>query len=186
MNWTKYSVVLCFIFTVSAFSQKRGTSSYFLKSAFFNLNGSYIFDKQSVNHRYNEYTLNLQVAGQIFKPLFIGVETYSIFTNGTHTVSNNYSIKGGFLRYEFLQKKDILFGSVSLLNGNYCTCGNSDPYKKSDIYYLGLEVGGNWYAFSNSFFVNITLTFNKILNDIPLKYNYNIYKLGIGYLIGKR
>lgn len=180
------SIVLCFLSTLTLFSQEKH-QNYFGKSLFTNISGTYIFDKQNIYHRYNEYTLNMQAGIQILKPIFIGFEALSIFTNGTSVISNNYFIKGGFIRYEVLHKKQgVLFFNTSLLNGDYCTCGNQDPYRYDNLYYLGLEIGGNVFFAQSSFYINTSLSINKILNNVPLKYNYNIYKIGIGYSFGKK
>lgn len=180
------SLILLFLLTKISFSQETN-QNYFGKNFFTNISGTYIFDKQNFYHRHNEYTLNIQAGVQIFKPIFFGVETFSIFTNGTSVNSSNYFLKGGFLRLEALQKKQgVLFFSTSLLNGDYCTCGNQDPYRYDNLYYLGIEIGVNIYITKSLFYVNMAFSINKILNDIPLKYNYNIYKVGIGYSFGKK
>lgn len=180
------SIFLCVFSTKASFSQET-KQNYFGKRFFTNVSGTYIFDKQNIYHRYNEYTLNVQASTQLMKSIFIGVETLSIFANGTSITPNNYFIKGGFLRYELMQKKKgIIFLSTSFLNGDYCTCGNLDPYQKNNIYYIGIEFGGNLYFAKSSFYINGALSIHKILNDIPLKYSYNIYKIGLGYSFGKK
>jgi hypothetical protein len=179
-------VMLFFLLSRVSFSQDE-RQNYFGKNFFTNISGTYISNKQSFYHLYSERTLNIQVGIQILKPIYIGVETLSVFTNGTNVKPNNYFIKGVFLRYNLLQKrKNILFLSTSILNGDYCTCGNLDPYRENNLYYLGIEIGLNTYIAKSLFYFNATFSVNKILNEIPLKYNYNIYKLGFGYSFGKR
>lgn len=182
----RVGLLLLFFLAKSSFSQEIN-HNYFGKKLFTNISGTYIFDKQNFYHRYNEYTMNIQAGVQLFKPFFLGIETFTIFTNGTSVNSNNYLIKGGFIRYELLHKKrGVLFFNTAFLNGDYCTCENQDPYRYDNLYYLGLEIGGNKYIAKSSFYMNITVSLNKILNDIPLKYNYNIYKVGMGYSFGKK
>ncbi len=106
-------------------------------------NNSY-FDKRIKHH---EFTLNVDAALNLNSRWYLGLSYKDIRTKGS-TISKykdkkeNYYIVGLFTQYDFLhQNKYRLFAHVSGNYGNYCTCGDEDPYKVEGLHYLGLGMG---------------------------------------------
>ena len=180
-----YLICIIIISFKTVFCQEK--NNYFGERLFVNINATHLRDKIGFYHKYDESSLNLQASMRILRSIYVGVDMYTIFTNGTSVPPRNYFIKGGFIRYEFIQKrKYLLFINMAMLTGDYCTCGNLDPYRKKGLSYLGIEFGGNIFFRNSSFYINTSLSLNRILNNIHLKYNYNLPKLGIGYSFGRK
>jgi len=151
---------------------------------------TYIWNSDSPFHSYREFTWNTNIAFSYFRKLWFGVQVLPILTRreyATAITKRNYTISGLFFQYNFIDS-DILkvYGETSINYGNYCTCGNDDPYRLEELFYLGIGAG---FQFPMKF-ISDKLSFEfaffnyVILNKIQFKYNYTQYILGINYTFG--
>lgn len=143
----------------------------------------------SSDYNYYEYTWNLNAAVSLSKRVFIGVQVMTIFTNGSRIENTNYSIVGLFGQFDFTPKKDYrLFLETSINLGNYCTCGDFDPYKKEKLSYWGWGGGVELPLrfLSSKLYLDLSFITYLILNDIENKYAYTQYIVGINYRFGKQ
>lgn len=145
---------------------------------------TYILHKNEFDpFRFHEFTWNKNVAVSLSKNIYLGFGYQNIFTRGS-VVSNfekklNFSTVGIFIQLDFMPKvKNRLFLETSWNYGNYCTCGNGDPYKKEALNYLGIG-GGYDHPIGKYLSLDLSFISYNILDKIDRKYAYTQYVLGI-------
>lgn len=166
----------------------RGTAQFFQlgKTIYTGFSASYIPFKEEYSPTYHEGTFTFQSSVSISKSLFLGVQVYEILTK-VQSKSTNYNLFGIKASYDFLpNKKHHLFIETSFNKGNYCTAGFGNPYKKSNLNYIGYGLEFDFNLAKSRFYLIGGLMFHTILNrEIENKSNFNIYKIGMNYRIGK-
>jgi len=141
------------------------------------------------NYNYFEYTWNLNAAVSISKRIFTGVQALTIFTNGSRVENNTYFIMGLFTQFNFIPKQKFrFFAELSINTGDYCTCGNLDPFRKKNLVYLGWGGGFDLPLkfLSKNLYLDLSFIAYLILNDIENKFGYTQYIVGINYRFGKQ
>ena len=141
---------------------------------------------------YHEFTWYNGFSVNINKSIYFGFQYLYIFTRGSTTIpnnpnnpKNNYHIFGVNLLYDvYPVYSDKLFIMASYSLGNYCTCGNFDPYKKEGLNYFGLGIGYDYPILKRLSF-RAGFTNYLILNKIEGKYSYTQYTLGLNLNLGK-
>jgi len=132
---------------------------------------------------YNSLSLNIN------KSIYIGIHYLMMFTKGSvlylDKPGETYGIYGLVLQYDFLPGfENRLFFESSINKGDYCTCGNDDPYRLSDLTYLGLGFGYDFPLYKRISF-RIGFTNYLILETVKEKYNFTQYVLGVNINLGK-
>ena len=158
-----------------------GTSLTFIPD--FNTNPSV------ADYNYFEYTWNLNVAVSLNKRFYTGVQALTIFTNGSRVENNTYFIMGLFGQFNFIPKNKFrFFAELSINTGDYCTCGNLDPFKQANLVYLGWGAGFDlpMKFLSKNLYLDLSLIAYLILNDIENKHGFTQYIIGINYRFGKQ
>ena len=141
------------------------------------------------NYNYFEYTWNLNAAVSISKRIFTGVQALTIFTNGSRVENNTYYIIGLFGQFNFIPKQKFrFFAELSINTGDYCTCGNFDPFRVEDLVYLGWGGGFDLPLkfITKNLYLDLSFISYLILNDIDDKHGFTQYIIGINYRFGKQ
>jgi hypothetical protein len=137
--------------------------------------------------KYHEWTWNKNIAVNLNAGTYLGLSHQSIFTRGSiereEGESQQYFLTGIFAQQDFLpRKRGRLFAELSFNIGNYCTCGGEavDPYEVEFLQYIGAGAGGDFRIWR---FISLDLSFvtYKILDDVPLKYAYTQYIVGLNF-----
>ena len=139
---------------------------------------------------YEEYTWNLNFAASISQRMNVGIQVLNIYANGSNIEKASYNIFGLFTQYDFFAKKrtkNTLFVELSINKGDYCTCDNLDPYRKSNLWYYGFGGGTEirLKKISEHIFLDISFYNYQIINKYKKKYNFTQYIIGLNYRFGK-
>lgn len=145
---------------------------------------TYIPNFKKDAYRYHEWTWSVNAAVNLSQRWRFGLNKLFLRSHGTRVSTDNFNLFGPFVQYDFIQKgKYRAHGETGFYWGNYCTCGNSDPYKQSGLHYLSFG-GGFEYAFYKNFSVELGLLIYKIIDRIEIyNYGYTQYILGINYYL---
>lgn len=178
--------VLPFLFLISIQGYSQGIK--------FGFNASYIIDDQvTFNSPLEGYHL-LQLHGNTQYYLTpshsLGLQYIHILTYGSsYKISEDkeqYYILGAFYQYDIIPKSNFeVFPEISLLYGNYCPCGKTDPYKVSGLVYFGYGLGVD-IPLGKGFSLDLGLHYYRPILNFPKKTDIHAagqYVLGIGYLI---
>ena len=135
----------------------------------------------------DEYTWNTNIGIRITKRLVVGLQVLNIYSSQIPLPKKHYVVYGLFSQFNFLKSKEKrLFAEISFNRGNYCTCGNNIPYKMDNLYYLGLGVGYDYQIKKiPNLYLDFSIVFHNILNNMKRKYGYNIYIIGLNYRFHK-
>ncbi len=165
---------------------------------------TYIWETNDlIPNTYQEFTWNKNIAVNLTNTLYGGISYQNLFTNGSivsaNQVKNRYYLAGVFVQYDFLPAKpNRLIAELSWNVGNYCTCGDGDPYEfvnannnanetlnnSNVLNYIG--VGGSYEIMLHQFLALELGFYNyNILGDVKEKYNYTQYIIGLNFDIGK-
>ena len=89
-----------------------------------------------------------------------------------------------FYQYDFLKNsKHELYPEVSLNYGNYCPCGNLDPYKKEGLVYFGYGMGFDVQLIKN-LYLDLGLHYYRPIRNVENEgniYAFGQYILGFSY-----
>jgi len=146
-------------------------------------------DPSLSQYNFFEYTWNLNAAVSISKRIYTGVQALTIFTNGSRVENNTYFIMGLFGQFNFIPKQKFrFFAELSINTGNYCTCGNLDPFRVENLVYFGWGGGFDlpMKFLSKNLYLDLSFVAYLILNDVENKYGFTQYILGINYRFGKQ
>jgi len=166
----------------------------FAKSLTLGTSYTYIWNRTELapNFRpitYREFIWNTNIALEVFPKWHLGFMYLHVNTiSEVNTIRRQqHNIFGLFSQYDLYTTEDNwrVFAEVQYAYGDFCTCGNLDPYREQDIHYLGLGLGGE-VPISKRWWLDLAAYSSLILNDIPSKYNFTQYVVGINYkLIAK-
>ncbi len=138
-------------------------------------------DNNDETNLYQEWTVLNSISTEVSKKLRVGVDYRTILTNDPILGKDNYFILGNFAQYNFLpQQRGRFFIEAAIRYGNYCTCGDTDPYKVNNLWYIGWGFGGSIFLLQN-LYLDLAFTSNIITNSIKDKYSFNHYTLGLEY-----
>ncbi len=182
------SIVLLLLFASNLIAQQKEYGNHFGKEFMFNVSGTYIYNTfpEWEGHNFHEITMSAQAGVSIFKSLMLGFQVMTIYTDGTYSEPNIYFIKGAFLHYDiFPKQRHSLLIQTSFSNGDYCTCGDFDSYRKANLNYLGTGIGFDSPIKKSQFYFTVSFNAHWILNEIEEDTNFNIYKIGVTYKFGK-
>lgn len=175
------SFILIFGIPGILFCQKNAKydSLAILKKASIGTSLTYIFDQ--LPPRYHEYTWSTNASFSITNRLFVGVNGLWLWTNSDVSGKNNYHIIGAFAQYRALQTKKVWwFPEMGFFNGNYCTCGSDEPYKKRNVNYFAIG-GGVGIKLFKQFSLDLAFINYKTIVKAPFNYNYTQYVIGLDY-----
>lgn len=138
-------------------------------------------DNNDETNLYQEWTIVNSISTEVSKKLRVGIDYRTILTNDPILGKDNYFMFGNFVQYNFLpQRKGRFFVEAAIRYGDYCTCGDTDPYKFNNLWYIGWGFGGSIFLFQN-LYLDIAFSSNIITNSIKEKYSFNHYTLGLEY-----
>jgi len=138
---------------------------------------------------FHESTLNINLGVQIHKNIRLGLTGMHIRTNSKYSEKEQQYILGGSVKYLFndLQDKTRFYLETGFYKGNYCTCLSDnrgdpiqEPYKREGLSYWGFG-GGVERKLSKHFQLDLGFYNFLILQNIPPKYNFTQYVIGIDY-----
>jgi hypothetical protein len=134
---------------------------------------------------HHELTLNVNLIYEMTPRFNLGLQYMDIRTRGSaYNFSedrNNFYIAGFFLQYDILPGKKVeLFPEVSINYGNYCPCGQLDPFEQAGIIYFGYGFGAD-IPLSKRLFLDTGLHYYRPTTNVR-QYN-SIYAYG-GYILG--
>ncbi len=186
-------IILIFI---SNFSFSQISSEYLFSRIEFGSSLTYIWEKQdmtSYEHRFNEYTWNLNSSISILERLDLGVQVLTIFTKDNYYQDlETYNIFGFFSDITLLKMNTgKIFGEISFNHGDYGTIGKGnifdDPYRVPNLNYLGIGFSLEILIYKRipNLYFELGAYNYVILNDIDFKYNYTQYIIGLNYIFGK-
>ncbi len=182
------SVFIFLFFTPTTFAQKNKQNKLTFNQLIIGANYTYIPDTETINGvdydtRYAENTFSANIAVDLSKHFRLGIDYKKIYTNGEQSGKNNYNLMGAFTQYKFAEgKKGFGFGELGFYKGNYCTCGNNVPYKKNSLSYLNWGGGYNFMLYRN-IRMDLAFTTAQVVSNIPQKYGYTQYIVGIDYVL---
>ncbi len=146
------------------------------------------FNDTDKSVRYVEKTLNLNMTYEIRSAHKLGIQYLNINTAGSSFTfskkKSKYFLVGILYQYDLLSKSKIdLFPELAINYGNYCTCGNKDPFQKNGIIYISYGFGIDFPIYKN-FYIDTGFHFYQPsfnLDDVSYSYAYTQYILGISY-----
>ncbi len=142
----------------------------------------------AVIDRFNEYTWNVNAAVSLNKRIYLGLQLLNVYTNGTMNSLEKYRVYGMFVQFNMLKQTEHRFFLESSINrGNYCTCGDGDPIRKDNLYYLGLGMGYDLplRKFLRGLYLDLSFINYLILSPVEDRYAYTQYVIGLNYRFGK-
>jgi len=192
--------LLCVFFSSNLTFSQNKIKDYFGKTFTFGVAFTRMADvnsdKQFGIHYYNENTLNLNVMMSLTKRFSFGVQVKPIFTkqyiNGVINKSV-YNFNGLFAQFDILNKNGFrIYVETSLNLSDYCSCKFNNPWN-DPIRKKGLSLWGGGGGLElnlnpkkgKSIYLELAFFNYVILQNIPYKYNYTQYILGLNYKIGK-
>lgn len=131
---------------------------------------------------FKEYTTSINVAFSPLRRLYFGFNYLNIRFKPTVQTDDRAHLAGLFVNYQIAQDSRLTFTpQVGFYLGNYCTCGDTtNPYVRSGLSYL--EVGAGFgYALTRALQFEFSFLVYNNLQDIPEKYSYTQYILGLNY-----
>jgi hypothetical protein len=146
---------------------------------------SYKLPNSSGTYNRWEYTWNTNLAIDISRRWRFGFQYLSIYAKKYASIKENFFITGSFLQYNFIPKnlkRYRIYVETSYNLGNYCTCGEEEPYKKDNLKYLGLGAGAD-FRITDWLHFDFAVANYDILNKILGKYNYTQYIFGFEFAL---
>lgn len=155
---------------------------------------TYIWENSSANsglpgtfpYLYQEYTWSLNLAYPLSKRWAVGLDNKLIWTESTFSARKNYRITGAQAQFNLTPSTpNRLFLYSGLYQGNYCTCGEGEPYRKDNLMYWGLGFGWN-VRLSNNIYLDLGFENFEMVSREPGKYNYTQYIIGLDFHLPPR
>ena len=184
-------ILFVLLFFLVALSVEAQQERYFAKNMIVGSSFTWIWKTSSdpaISYKFNEYTWNINTAVSMTRRLYLGLQLLNIYTQGSNQSLETFKIYGMFAQYNLLKQTDHrLFVETSLNRGNYCTCGDSEPYQKDNLYYWG--IGGGYdlplKKILPGLYVDIAFINYLIVSAVEDKYAYTQYVIGLNYRFGK-
>jgi hypothetical protein len=185
------SLLFCvFLLITNCFGQKiqqAKQKSYLKKTFIAGSSVTVIPDKEIINGinkntRFTETTWALNLQYDFSNHYRAGIDFKNIFTNGQLSGKNHYYMVGFINQWKFFHTKNTFtFLELAPYLGNYCTCGEDNPYKKTGLFYLNAGAGINIKLAEH---LRLDLAFHSasIINKQPGRYNFTQYIIGLDYL----
>lgn len=160
------------------------------KAFIFSTSLTYIPDVETINgvdvsdkFNYHEFTWATSALIKLSKYYRVGFDFKKIFTRARVRGNNNYFLFGLPNQFTFLhQPKFFLYATAGPYIGNYCTCGEDNPYKVKNLWYLNYGVGFNL-RINEKFRANLGFTNANILSKTPGRYNFTQYLVALEYQV---
>ncbi len=132
-----------------------------------------------------EYTWNINVSVALNERFRVGAQNMLIWAN-TDEAPVRANLLGAFGQFNLvpLRNRNRLFTEFDAAYGNYCACGESFPFQKNGLFYLGWGIGYNR-SLSDNLALEIGFNAYYILQDVPEKQTYTQYIIGLEYRIFK-
>lgn len=133
------------------------------------------------NYFFREFSYNNFILFPITKRLELGINTIAIRTNSQLSEPRNYFLYGGIARVNLIYRTYLETGYYK---GNYCSC-SFEPYKLNGLNYFALGAGVNL-KIAQNWNADLGFIIHQILNDVPDKFSYSIYRIGLNYVFQKK
>lgn len=150
---------------------------------------TYIWNQTSIAPSVNEtthqeFTWNTNIALEVLPKWHLGFQYMNIRSISERNANrqSQHQLFGLFNQYDFYTSQNgiRLFGEAQYKYGDYCTCGQLDPFVLEDLHYLGLG-GGVEVPLYKRLKLDLAFYNSVILNNVPLKYNFTQYVIGLNY-----
>lgn len=146
---------------------------------------TYIWDDSRTQPRrmYQEYTLSLNAAYTLLPRWAVGVNLMPIWTQNGAEGDQAYFLGGAFGQYDVFQTERMRFyAEAGLYGGNYCTCGDLDPYRIDFDWYRSLG-GGFTVDLTRRLHLDLGFVGYKLIRDLPGRYSMTQYIMGIEFVL---
>jgi hypothetical protein len=184
MNKPLFSLALALLIALPAFAQEADSSKGFRPFVRIGSSLTYIWNNEN-NGIHHEYTLNLNASLALSPRWSAGASVLRIWTRRDLSPKNQYVMAGLFGQYNItIDPKVRLYPETGIYRGNYCTCGDVDPYRSSNIWYWSMG-GGASFALRQNLHFEVGFVNYQILSRITDKYNYTQYIIGLEYHLGE-
>ncbi|GLR16555.1 hypothetical protein [Portibacter lacus] len=148
------------------------------------------FGTDNPSERYDELTLNVNSLYAINKRHNIGIQYLNIWTRGSsYSISDEkhtYYLAGLFYQFDILKESsNEWFPEVSINYGNYCPCGNFDPFERPSLIYIGYGMGFDYKIYKN-LYLDLGFHWYQPIAGVQKEdsaYSYTQYVLGVSYLL---
>ncbi|MDX1936423.1 MAG: hypothetical protein SFU21_04885 [Flavihumibacter sp.] len=183
-------IILLFLLITNCFAQQNKAikeKTFFNKTVVFGSSVTVIPDNESVNGiskdaRFTETTWALNLQYDVTNHYRAGIDVKNIFTAGQLSGKNHYYMVGLTNQWKFFHTKNTFtFLELAPYLGNYCTCGDDNPYKKNGLVFLNAGAGIN-IKLAERLRLDLAFHSASILNKQPGKYNFTQYIIGLDYL----
>lgn len=143
---------------------------------------TYIWDPEKSHFR--EYTWAANLAFSPIKRLYIGANLMNAWTTSDTSARQHFNLAGAFVQYHIGNQRNVyLTPEVGYYRGDYCTCGEGNPYRRKGINYLA--VGG---AIGARIYKGLELDLGFMVYQPLLprtgqgySYSYTQYVVGLNY-----
>lgn len=133
----------------------------------------------------DETTLNLNASLVVQPRWSIGVQFLHLWSRSELLGSDQHHLWGGYVQYDLLSERHMrVYPELGLHRGNFCTCGDLDPYRLPGIWYLSMG-GGMDIRLIGDLYLELGFYNYHLFTDAPRKYNYTQYVLGLTYVVGR-
>lgn len=138
-----------------------------------------------------EISYQFKAAISIAPWLYAGVSYHHIFHRNGFLQKQQYSLPGGFIRWQIFPKNTYqFFADIHYAQGDYCACDDAlQYYRQKNLFYLGLSFGSFIPIKKSRFALSPAFSFNSIRPNqlfAKSKGNFNLYHIGISYFFGKK
>lgn len=162
--------------------------SGFLQKVTLGASYTFIFDDLNTDDlfRYQEHTLNFNVAVSLGTHLDLGLAYLAISAGEKGTPNERYSLAGAFLQYDFLRNSPGMrfFAETGFYRGNFCSCGDEAPYFRPNLSYVSYGGGMEFRLFKNTpLFLDLAFLWYQPVTRVPNTdtWAFTQYVLGLNY-----
>lgn len=132
---------------------------------------------------HQEYTLNLNFAYQPHPRWAIGAAGLNIWSKGIAEQWEHYLLVGAFGQFNLVNTPRVrLYPELGIYRGNYCTCGQNDPYRIPFQWYRSTGASMS-IRLVPTLYLELGFYGHKILGELPGKYGYTQYIIGLEWQI---
>lgn len=182
------TVTICILITFSGRAQDSTHINLSRKAIIFSTSLTYKPDSETINgvdvsdkFEYHEFTWATSALIKLSKYYRVGLDFKKIFTRARLGGNHDYFLLGLPNQLTFLhQPKFFLYATAGPYIGNYCTCGEDNPYKVKNLWYLNYGGGFNL-RINEKFRANLGFTNANILTKTPGRYNFTQYLIALEY-----
>ena len=187
------SAILCSCIGLASFLPGTALAQSFASRLLVSTATGFFADRQpQADGIYRELTWDKRVLVNLTPHIYAGIQhrniySYeaSLYTADTRQRYDMVSVVGQYRRS--LAPRVAAFGELVWSRGDYCTCGPINPYRLEAVQYGGIGFGAD-YALTERLALTGNFTLQTVLNygDLPDRYGYNFYAIGVQYAVRNR